>query len=63
MKNRTKTNQDREITLCPRAPEVLQAQFALRERMVAAGGRSLPIGTAMRWRCTPMAPSSTSTWS
>jgi integrase len=37
MKNRTKTNQDREISLCPRALEVLRAQFALRERMVAAG--------------------------
>lgn len=37
MKNRTKTNQDREITLCPRALQVLRARFALRERMVAAG--------------------------
>ena len=37
MKNRTKTNQDREITLCPRALGVLRAQLALRERMVAAG--------------------------
>ena len=37
MKNRTKTNQDREITLCPRALGVLRAQFALRERIVAAG--------------------------
>ena len=36
-KNRTKTNQDREINLCPRALEVLQRQFALRERMAAAG--------------------------
>jgi len=36
-KNRTKTNQDREIGLCPRALEVLRAQLALRERMVAAG--------------------------
>jgi len=37
MKNRTKTNQDREIALCPRALEVLRAQLALRERMIAAG--------------------------
>ena len=36
-KNRTKTNQDREITLCPRALQVLRAQFALREHMVADG--------------------------
>jgi len=36
-KNRTKTSQDREINLCPRALQVLQRQFALRERMVAAG--------------------------
>jgi integrase len=36
-KNRTKTNQDREIKLCPRALEVLRSQLALRERMVAAG--------------------------
>jgi integrase len=36
-KNRTKTGQDREIILCGRALEVLQAQLALRERMVAAG--------------------------
>lgn len=37
LKNRTKTNQDREITLCPRALQVLRAQLALRERMAAAG--------------------------
>lgn len=37
MKNRTKTNQDREIGLCPRALEVLRAQLSLRERLVAAG--------------------------
>jgi len=37
MKNRTKTNLDREITLCPRALEVLQAQLALRVRMVGTG--------------------------
>jgi integrase len=37
MKNRTKTNQDREIMLCPRALEVLRVQLALRERMLAAG--------------------------
>jgi integrase len=36
-KNRTKTSQDREITLCPRALEVLRAQLALRERMIAGG--------------------------
>jgi len=36
-KNRTKTNQDREIFLCPRALEVLRAQLAMRERMAAAG--------------------------
>jgi integrase len=36
-KNRTKTNQNREIYLCPRALEVLRAQLALRERMAAAG--------------------------
>ena len=29
MKNRTKTNQDREIALCPRALQVLQAQVRL----------------------------------
>jgi integrase len=37
MKNRTKTNQDREINLCPRALQVLRAQLALRERRMAAG--------------------------
>ena len=36
-KNRTKTSQDREINLCPRALAVLRRQLALRERMVAAG--------------------------
>jgi integrase len=36
-KNRTKTNQDREIALCRRALQVLQAQLRLRERMVATG--------------------------
>src|SRR5882757_10859936 len=36
-KNRTKTNQDREIELCPRALEVLRRQLALREKFVAAG--------------------------
>jgi integrase len=36
-KNRIKTNQDREIYLCPRALEVLRAQLALRKRMAAAG--------------------------
>jgi len=37
MKNRTKTNQNREINLCPRALQVLRSQFALRERMITAG--------------------------
>lgn len=37
MKNRTKTNQDREITLCPRALQVLRAQIALRKRFVSTG--------------------------
>jgi integrase len=36
-KNRPKTNQDREIHLCRRAIQVLCAQLALRDRMVAAG--------------------------
>ena len=36
-KNRTKTNQDREIDLCPRALQVLHAQLSLRARMAAAG--------------------------
>jgi integrase len=36
-KNRTKTNQDREIDLCPRALIVLRQQLTLRARMVAAG--------------------------
>jgi len=36
-KNRTKTNQDREIDLCPRALEVLRQQLVLREQMVATG--------------------------
>jgi len=36
-KNRTKTNEDRVIELCPRALEVLRRQLALRERMKAAG--------------------------
>src|SRR5882757_5027363 len=36
-KNRPKTNQDREFALCRRALQVLQAQLALRERVVAAG--------------------------
>lgn len=37
MKNRTKTNLDREIVLCPRALEVLRAQLSLREQFVRAG--------------------------
>lgn len=36
-KNRTKTNQAREIELCPRALEVLPRQLALREGMIVAG--------------------------
>ena len=36
-KNRTKTNQDREIHLCPRALQVLHAQLSLRAQMAAAG--------------------------
>ncbi len=36
-KNRTKTNVDREIGLCPRALEVLRRQMVLREQLVAAG--------------------------
>jgi hypothetical protein len=32
-----KRNENREITRCPRALEVMRAQFALRERMVAWG--------------------------
>lgn len=36
-KNRTKTNCYREITLCPRALQVLQSQLVLRGRMQAAG--------------------------
>lgn len=36
-KNRTKTNQDREVNLCPRALQVLDAHLSLRAQMVAAG--------------------------
>jgi hypothetical protein len=36
-KNRTKTNQDREIDLCPCPLEVLRQQLVLREQMVTAG--------------------------
>ena len=36
-KNRTKTNLDREITLCPRARKVLERQLGLRKQMVATG--------------------------
>jgi integrase len=36
-KNRTKTNQDREANLRPRALQVLHAQLSLRAKMVAAG--------------------------
>jgi integrase len=36
-KNRTKTNQDREVNLCPRALQVLHAQLSLRAQMAAAG--------------------------
>lgn len=36
-KNRTKTNQDRVIALCPRALQVLDRQLALREELIAAG--------------------------
>ena len=36
-KNRPKTNLDREFALCRRAPQVLHAQFALPERMIATG--------------------------
>jgi integrase len=37
MKNRTKTNQDREITLCARALQVLKAQIELRNQLVSEG--------------------------
>ena len=36
-KNRTKTNQDREVNLCPRALQVLHAQLSLRAQMATAG--------------------------
>ena len=36
-KNRTKTNQDREVNLCPRALQVLHAQLSLRAQMAAVG--------------------------
>ena len=36
-KNRTKTNQDREVNLCPRALQVLRTQLSLRAQMAAAG--------------------------
>jgi hypothetical protein len=36
-KNRTKTNQDREVNLCPRALQVLHAQLSLRAQMAADG--------------------------
>jgi integrase len=36
-KDRTKTREDRQIRLCRRALEVLQRQFALRERLARAG--------------------------
>ena len=36
-KNRTKTNQDREVNLCPRALQVLHVQLSLRAQMAAAG--------------------------
>lgn len=36
-KDRTKTNEDREIELCPRARAVLECQLALRERLVKSG--------------------------
>lgn len=37
MKNRTKTNEDREIDLCPRALKVLRHQLVLRQQLVAKG--------------------------
>jgi len=42
-KNRTKTNQDRVIELCPRALQVLERQLALREELVAAGKINHPL--------------------
>jgi integrase len=36
-KNRTKTNQDRVISLCPRALQVLKRHLALREELAVAG--------------------------
>lgn len=36
-KNRTKTNEDREIELCGRALDVLKRQLALRDRLVESG--------------------------
>jgi hypothetical protein len=36
-KDRTKTQEDRDVELCPRALEVLESQSALREEYVAAG--------------------------
>jgi integrase len=36
-KDRTKTNEDRTVELCPRALAVLKRQFALREQYVRAG--------------------------
>ncbi|HUE10960.1 MAG TPA: hypothetical protein VMQ54_08475, partial [Steroidobacteraceae bacterium] len=61
-KDRTKTQEDRDVELCPRALEVLRRHLALREEYVAAGkithehlffledGRPISDPEITRWR-------------
>jgi len=61
-KDRTKTQEDRDVELCPRALEVLKRQLALRQEYVAAGkirhqhlffledGRPISDPEITRWR-------------
>jgi integrase len=61
-KDRTKTQEDRDVELCPRALEVLRRQLALREEYIAAGkirhqhlffledGRPISDPEITRWR-------------
>ncbi len=61
-KDRTKTQEDRDVELCPRALDVLQRQLALRQKYVAAGkirhehlfflddGRPISDPEITRWR-------------
>jgi hypothetical protein len=55
-KDRTKTQEDRDVELCPRALEVLRRHLALRDEYVAAGKirHSTFTRLKMRWNKDPL---------